>query len=55
MIGCKPLTHQIDPNTKLYANIGQPYEDVSTYKSMIGSLNYATIIRLDLAYAIGII
>ena len=55
MSSCKPLTHPIDSKKKLYAYTRQPYEDVTTYRSMIGSLNYATISRPNLAYAVGIL
>ena len=49
-----PLT-LIDTNTKLCSSDGEILEDAATYKSIIGSLIYASITRPNLCYVVGVL
>ena len=55
MSECKPLTQPIDTNTKLCSSDGEILEDATTYRSIIGSLIYASITRPDLCYVVGVL
>jgi hypothetical protein len=54
MSTCKPADTPADTKPKASANAGTPLSDrdASTYRSMAGALQYLTISRPDLAYAV---
>jgi hypothetical protein len=55
MSECKPLTQPIDTNKKVWSSDGEILEDATTYRSIIGSLIYASITRPDLCYDVGVL
>ncbi|KAJ0954577.1 putative RNA-directed DNA polymerase [Helianthus annuus] len=52
MTACKPCHTPVDTNSKLSASDGSPLPDGSLYRSLAGALQYLTITRPDLAYAV---
>jgi hypothetical protein len=44
-----------DPNQKLLRDEGELFSDPSRYRRLIGKLNYLTITRLDISYAISVV
>ena len=55
MTGCKPITTPLEVNGKLTQDGGELIDDVTMYRSMVGSLIYMTITRPDLSYAVGLV
>ena len=55
MLACKPLLLPLDANAKYQPNIGEKIENVQMYRSIVGSLLYATITRPDISYAVGVL
>ena len=55
MLACKPLSLPMNANAKYRPNIGEKIENVSMYRSIVGSLLYATITRLDILYTVGVL
>ncbi|XP_050896274.1 uncharacterized mitochondrial protein AtMg00810-like [Lathyrus oleraceus] len=51
-LASKPSAVPFDPNTKLSANDGQPLEDPTSYRHLIGRLIYLTNSRPDIAYVV---
>jgi hypothetical protein len=52
MLHCNPLSTPIDARSKLSAHDGTPFHDPSHYRSLAGALQYLTITRPDIAYAV---
>lgn len=52
MANCKPISTPVDTKAKLSANCGPPVSDPSLYRSLAGALQYLTITRPDLSYAV---
>jgi hypothetical protein len=52
MTNCKPMSTPADTNPKLSSNDGALIKDGSLYRSMAGALQYLTITRPDIAYAV---
>jgi hypothetical protein len=52
MANCKPVATPADTKSKTSAADGKPIDDVTTYRSVAGALQYMTITRLDIAYAV---
>ena len=50
MTNCKPAATPIDAKGKLSAD-GPAIDDAKTYRSLAGALQYLTVTRLDLAFA----
>jgi hypothetical protein len=46
------LLHPVDMNAKLYATAGSPATDAPHYRSIVGGLQYLTLTRLELQYAV---
>ncbi|XP_066323353.1 uncharacterized mitochondrial protein AtMg00810-like [Miscanthus floridulus] len=51
MLNCKPASMPIDAKGKLSAD-GAKIDDASTYRSLAGALQYITVTRPDLAFAV---
>jgi hypothetical protein len=51
ILGAKPAITPLDPSVKLHNDTAKPYNDVSSYRRMIGKLLYLTNTRPDIAYA----
>jgi hypothetical protein len=52
MTDCHPVSTPVDTKAKLSANSGDPVSDPSLYRSLTGALQYATLTRPDIAYAV---
>ena len=55
MFDCKPLTLLIEMNSKLSIKEGKDLEDSIMYRLKVGSLIYLTLIRPDVAFAVGVV
>ena len=55
MSACKPLQIPLDVNAKFTYYDGEKIEDSQLYRSIIGSLIYATITRLDIVHIVGVL
>lgn len=52
MDGAKPITTLLAPDETLSKNQGVPMTYLHLYRSIVGALQYATITRPDIAYAV---
>lgn len=52
MLHCKPVTTPADTKCKLSATDGAPVSDLAEYRSLASALQYLTLTRPDLAYAV---
>ncbi|XP_066323915.1 uncharacterized mitochondrial protein AtMg00810-like [Miscanthus floridulus] len=52
MTNCKPASTSVDVKQKLSAAAGEPTTDGTFYRSITGALQYLTLMRPDIAYAI---
>ncbi|RLM60750.1 putative mitochondrial protein [Panicum miliaceum] len=52
MSNCKPASTLADTKPKTSSTDGTPIQDASSYRSMAGALQYPTITRPDIAYAV---
>jgi histone deacetylase 1/2 len=52
MANCKPASTPIEATPKLSAANGHPVDDGSFYRSITGALQYLTLTRPDIAYAV---
>ena len=55
MLGSKPVDPPMDPNTKLLPDQGELLEDPEQYRRLVGKLNYLTVTRPDIAFAVSVI
>jgi hypothetical protein len=52
MTNCTAVSTPMDTNSKVAADAGSPVADPSEYRSLTGALQYLTMTRPDLAYAV---
>jgi hypothetical protein len=52
MANCKPVDTPADAKPKASRSDGKPIDDVTAYRSIAGALQYLTITRPDIAYAV---
>lgn len=52
MSNCKPVSTPADIKPKLSSTDGKPLQEASWYQSMAGALQYLTLTRPDIAYAV---
>jgi hypothetical protein len=52
MLNCKPATTPVDTKAKVSAAAGLPLKDPTFYRSIAGALQYLTLTRPELAYAV---
>ena len=52
MLECKPISIPITPSTKLSRFEGEPSKDATTYLQIVGALQYVTMTRSDIAFAV---
>ena len=52
MLNCNPISTPIDTRSKLPSTDGPPYADPSLFQILAGALQYLTLARLDLSYAV---
>jgi hypothetical protein len=51
LLGSKPAITPLDPSIKLHQNNGELYDDISSYRRLIGKLLYLTNTRPDISLA----
>ena len=54
-LGSKPVETPMDPNVKLYEDQGELLSNSERYHCLVGKLNYLTITRLDMSFAISVL
>ncbi|XP_027340768.1 uncharacterized protein LOC113854109 [Abrus precatorius] len=54
-MGAKSVDTPMDPNSKLLPSQGKPLSDPEKYRRLVGKLNYLTVTRPDISYAISVI
>ena len=52
MCDCKPCSMPVDAQAKLSEDDGPPVADVTSYRNLIGALQYITFSRPDIAYTV---
>ena len=52
MSNCSPCLTPVDTKSKLSASHGEPYEDPTNYRSLVGALQYLTFTRSDISYVV---
>jgi len=55
LINAKSVDTPMDPNTKLLQSQEKPLVDPERYRRLIRKLNYLTIIRLDISFAVSVV
>ena len=55
MLNCKPVDSPMDPNMKLLPGQGEPFTDPGRYRRLVGRLNYLTITRPDISFAVSVV
>ena len=51
MLECQPSRTPVDTSSKLFS-AGEPFSDASLYHSLTGALQYLTLTRPELSYAV---
>ena len=52
LLGSKPVETPMDPNVKLYEDQGELLSNPERYHRLVGKLNYLTITRPNIPFAI---
>lgn len=52
---CKSLPTPLEQNAKLYSDDGTKEVNGTLYRQLVGSLNYLTTTRLDIAYSVSVL
>ena len=52
LLGSKPVETPMDPNVKLYEDQGELLSNPERYHRLVGKLNYLTITRPNISFAI---
>ena len=52
MVDCKPAPTPVDTKPKVSSSSGAPLQDPTFYRSIVGALQYLTLTRPDLSYAV---
>jgi len=55
LMSSKSVDTPMDPNTKLLLNQGELISDPEQYRRLVGKLNYLTVTRLDISFAVSVI
>ena len=55
LLGSKPVETPIDPNVKLYEDQGELLSNPERYRRLVGKLNYLTITRPNISFAISVL
>ena len=50
-----PVDIPMDPNKKLVKDEGELFKDPGRYRHLVGKLNYLTITRPDISYAVSVV
>ncbi|XP_050897277.1 uncharacterized mitochondrial protein AtMg00810-like [Lathyrus oleraceus] len=52
LLNVKPADTPMDPGVKLLPNQGEPLSDSGRYRRLVGKLNYLTVTRPDISFAV---
>uniref|UniRef100_A0A8R7K303 Reverse transcriptase Ty1/copia-type domain-containing protein n=1 Tax=Triticum urartu TaxID=4572 RepID=A0A8R7K303_TRIUA len=52
MLNCKPISTPVDTSSKISGADGVPYSDPTHYRRLAGALQYLTLTRPDISYAV---
>ena len=55
LLGSKPVETPMDPNVKLYEDQGELLFNPERYRCLVGKLNYLTITRPDISFAVSVL
>ncbi|XP_040994149.1 secreted RxLR effector protein 161-like [Juglans microcarpa x Juglans regia] len=55
MLGARPIDTPMDPIRKFLKEEGELFGDPSRYQRLVGKLNYLTITRPDISYAVSVL
>lgn len=55
MLDCRPIDTPMDPNVKLLPGQGELLKDPGRYRRLVGRLNYLTVTRPDITFAVSIV
>jgi transposase InsO family protein len=55
MLDCRPIDTPMDPNVKLLPGQGELLKDPRRYRRLVGRLNYLTVTRPDITFAVSIV
>ena len=55
LLGSKPVKTPMDPNVKLYEDQRKLLSNPERYRRLVGKLNYLTIIRPDISFAVSVL
>ncbi|XP_071921533.1 uncharacterized mitochondrial protein AtMg00810-like [Coffea arabica] len=55
MLGCRPVDTPMDPNVKLAGDLGALLDDPKQYRRLVGKLNYLTVTRPDISFAVSVV
>jgi len=54
LMNSKSIETPMDPNAKLLPSQGEPLSDPEKYRRLVGKLNYLTVTRLDISFAVSV-
>ncbi|KAJ9173839.1 hypothetical protein P3X46_016935, partial [Hevea brasiliensis] len=54
-LGAKPCSAPMTPTLQLLAGDSEEFEDPERYRRLVGKLNYLTVTRPDIAYAVSVV
>ena len=55
LLGSKPVETPMNPNVKLYEDQGELLSNPERYHRLVGKLNYITITRPDISFAVSVL
>jgi hypothetical protein len=55
LLGSRPVNVPMDPNKKLLKGEGELFEDLGKYRRLVEKLNFFTITRPDISYAVNVV
>ena len=55
LLGSKPVETPMNPNVKLYEDQGELLSNPERYRRLVGKLNYLTITRPDISFAVSVL
>ena len=55
LLGTKPTETPMETNTRLSSDIGEVFEEPGRYRRLVGKLNYLTITRPDISFAVSVV
>ena len=55
LLRSKPVETSMDPNVKLYEDQGELLSNPERYRRLVGKLNYLTITRPDISFAVSVL